>query len=399
MKKRIGNDIHFAWTVNRKYEDGTVSPESFENKTVELVLLNSLGRPAAITVTAVNTGIVQFEFAGKDQTMLGDYTAVLYENRNDEGMVTLDSVHAVTLVRHTQDESDNDALNITSEAVELEGTIGYSGGGGSVDAYTKAETDELLSAKADVIALESEIEERKAADKQLQTNIDAEADTRLNQITSLDNDMQGRFSTVYSDIAILKSTVAGKADKTDLPTKTSELENDSDYTTNEALNTKATEIYQWANGAITSAVTPIGNSLGQEIQDRYAADNELQQNINNEVTARTEADETLNQSLAGKQDTAVEIVNTEDDAYVVNMSKVNHDTIYRLGELQSLSVGNMLSLPVEVVIYFSAGDDGCTVTISKPYNLVGDIDTSEAGNYVLAIHEGTIFFGTATTNE
>ena len=129
MKKRIGNDIQFVWHIYRKSGESQV-PESFAGKDVEVKLISPLQRPVTIEDVSIATGVVTFTFRGKHQVTLGNYVAVLQENKGENGMVTLDVVSAVTLVAHSYMEEDGDEGDvIEAEAVELTSTI--SAGGGS----------------------------------------------------------------------------------------------------------------------------------------------------------------------------------------------------------------------------------------------------------------------------
>ena len=142
MKKRIGNDITFSWHIYRKDGDTQV-PESFAGKDVEVKLISPLQRPVTIEDVSIATGVVTFTFRGKHQVTLGNYVAVLLENKGENGMVTLDVVDAVTLVPHSYMEEDGDDGDvIEAEAVELESSISAGGGGGFVQQQADwAQTD------------------------------------------------------------------------------------------------------------------------------------------------------------------------------------------------------------------------------------------------------------------
>lgn len=132
MKKRIGNDITFTWHIYRKDGDTQV-PESFAGKDVEVKLISPLQRPVTIEDVSIATGVVTFTFRGKHQVTLGNYVAVLLENKGEDGMVTIDVVNAVTLVAHSymeEDGDDGDVIEATS--VELTSSISSGGGGGFV---------------------------------------------------------------------------------------------------------------------------------------------------------------------------------------------------------------------------------------------------------------------------
>lgn len=132
MKKRIGNDITFTWHIYRKDGDTQV-PESFAGKDVEVKLISPLQRSVTIEDVSIATGVVTFTFRGKHQVTLGNYVAVLLENKGENGMVTIDVVNAVTLVAHSymeEDGDDGDVIEATS--VELTSSISSGGGGGFV---------------------------------------------------------------------------------------------------------------------------------------------------------------------------------------------------------------------------------------------------------------------------
>lgn len=168
MKKRIGNDIEFTWHIYRKSGE-TQTPESFDGKDVEVKLISPLRQPVTIEDVTIATGVVTFTFRGKHQVTLGNYVAVLLENKGEDGMVTLDVVNAVTLVPHSYMEEDGDNGDvIEATSVELESSISAGGGGGieqqqadwaqtdssavdyiknKPDVYNKTETDELFLRK------------------------------------------------------------------------------------------------------------------------------------------------------------------------------------------------------------------------------------------------------------
>lgn len=152
MKKRIGNDIQFTWHIYRKEGESQV-PESFDGKDVTVTLMSPLHREVTIDDVTISEGVVTFTFKGKHQVVLGTYVAVLQENKGEDGMVTLDVVDAVTLVPHSYMEEDGDEGDVIEAAsVELESEVRQ-----GVDAYTKAEVDNLLEKKADTQDLNDNI--------------------------------------------------------------------------------------------------------------------------------------------------------------------------------------------------------------------------------------------------
>jgi len=151
MKKRIGNDISFIWHISR-CEGGVTVPESFAGKDVVVELLSPTRATAQIEDVEITDGTVRFTFPGRNQTETGNYTAVLYENRGENGMVTLDVVRAVTLVAHSFQETEDEGGSITAESVEFESSISNgSGGDAPIDVYTRREIDEKLRGKQNTL--------------------------------------------------------------------------------------------------------------------------------------------------------------------------------------------------------------------------------------------------------
>lgn len=155
MKKRIGNDITFSWHIYRKSGEEQ-TPESFAGKDVEVELISPLQRPVTIEDVSIATGVVTFTFRGKHQVTLGNYVAVLLENKGENGMVTIDVVNAVTLVAHSYMEEDGDEGDvIEATSVELTSTISAGGSGGMVQqqadwAQTDASAVDYIKNKPDL---------------------------------------------------------------------------------------------------------------------------------------------------------------------------------------------------------------------------------------------------------
>ncbi len=123
MKKRIGNDIAFTWRIRRKNGQELV-PEDFTGKDCILELYDEYHRKATVDDVAFDLGVVTWTFKGKNQKALGTYTAVLSENRGEDGMVTVDVTHAVTLVPHSCMEDDGDEGDVVEAvSVELQTTL------------------------------------------------------------------------------------------------------------------------------------------------------------------------------------------------------------------------------------------------------------------------------------
>ena len=210
------------------------------------------------------------------------------------------------------------------------------------DAVYAKISDEIGKVNA---ALAQETSERKAADTQLQANIDAEktareqADTNLqSQITANDTDISGlttRMGTAESNINGLKGRMSSAETnitelQTDLAQETSERKAadtqlqaniDAEKTAREQADTNlqsqitvndtdisglttrmgtAESNIAGLNGRMSSAetnITSLQNDLAQETSERKAADTQLQANIDAEKTAREQADTNLQSQI------------------------------------------------------------------------------------------------------
>lgn len=128
MKKiRIGNDINFRWTVKRGGE-----AESFEGKTVKVLLRNTYGHRCDIDWHTEPGGIIAGTCYGSTQHYLGAYTLTLVENDGERGMNTVDKIDVWQLVAQ-QDSSvmeiKNDCVGSSVETVTalIESEIGLGG--------------------------------------------------------------------------------------------------------------------------------------------------------------------------------------------------------------------------------------------------------------------------------
>lgn len=118
MNKRIGNDLTFTWKISRKNESSVV-PENFNGKDVEVILLTPSKKQAKLDDITISTGVISFVFKGKNQIELGQYIAVLSENKGNDGMVTIDTINAVTLVPHSYMEQPGEESTIEVQSVDL----------------------------------------------------------------------------------------------------------------------------------------------------------------------------------------------------------------------------------------------------------------------------------------
>lgn len=254
MKKiRIGKDIALKWAILTNGES-----LSLEERDLKLILTSPLNRETDLQFT-VEGNVLSTKIDGISQKGVGTYNLTLWENYGKIGQTALDACNAFSLVRTTCEEDDGDE-SLRTETVQLSGDI------------------EVLSAK-DYNVLEN---------KPLINGVELKGDKTLEE---LGIQAKGNFAT-----------------KEEIPTKVSQLNNDSgyisrvpdEYVTETELEQKGyatkQEIPDVKEFVKTSDADkkyqPKGDYL-TEIPDEYINSDELSESLKNYATKT---------DLSGKQD-------------------------------------------------------------------------------------------------
>ena len=188
--KRQGNDLKVAWSIFKQDRE----PFRLEGLNVSLYLKSMFGRKP-LNDFVITGNIIQWTFYGKDQKSSGKYSLEMVVNEGEKGMITTDACDFVNLVPCTcKIKNNEDELGVEIESIELESRV------------------DLSSGEAVTIVVDSELSE-----------------TSVNPVEN----------------RVITAEFNKKANKTEIPTKLSQLEQDieiggevdlSDYPTREEVS-------------------------------------------------------------------------------------------------------------------------------------------------------------------
>lgn len=122
-KIRIGKDFTILWRIYKR-KNGEKTPYMLEagKENYILRLWTPYGKQE-ITRFDIEENEIRFDFLGKDQKHLGNYSLELIERKNAIGMVTVDTV-GFTLVGVSRYETDGDNSDIIIQDVQLDSELG-----------------------------------------------------------------------------------------------------------------------------------------------------------------------------------------------------------------------------------------------------------------------------------
>lgn len=124
IEQRIGNDIKVAWSITKK--DGQAF--SLEGLNVSLYLKSMFGR-TALNDFSITGNIILWTFYGKDQSAPGKYSLEVVVNEGAKGMITTDACDFVNLVSCScQLNGGKDEDGVETESIELESKVDVASG-------------------------------------------------------------------------------------------------------------------------------------------------------------------------------------------------------------------------------------------------------------------------------
>ena len=124
---RIGKDISIRWEITT---DGAAVP--LEGRDLTLEMKSPIGK-VIILPYRVDGNVLSMTYYGYEQTVVGEYSLTLWENKGKPGQNVVDAIRAFKLVRTSPEEADFIGGDLQVESVDL-GTANLeilSGGGAS----------------------------------------------------------------------------------------------------------------------------------------------------------------------------------------------------------------------------------------------------------------------------
>ena len=165
IRKRVGKDLRITWelTVN-----GGANPLSEEDITIQII--DPWGNVSFPHMYLSDDGkSVNFDMLGTEYTVIGSYTFVAWRNYGKEGQAVVDEFEALTLVRHSYEETEPqnsdlklESISLKSEnmAVSARGEKGEKGDPFTFEDFTQEQLDSLKGEKGDPFTYEDFTEEQ-----------------------------------------------------------------------------------------------------------------------------------------------------------------------------------------------------------------------------------------------
>ena len=177
---RIGKDISLRWAITT---DGAAVP--LEGRDLTLEMKSPIGK-VIILPYRVDGNVITITYYGYEQTVVGEYSLTLWENKGKQGQNVVDAIRAFKLVRTSPEEVDFIGGDLQVESVDL-GTANLeilSGGGAS----TPGESPDLS-------ALEGKVDANTASISHINEELDTVKEVQEGQNNSI-----AQISTTMQEI-------------------------------------------------------------------------------------------------------------------------------------------------------------------------------------------------------
>lgn len=263
IAKALGDDPNFATTMTQKLTELTTKLETETEKRVEGdaaldAKFTTLSTTLTKTVEDLRTYVTETR------------TELLARANNQDALINQNSANIQRNLELIQGIQNNISGSYLEVKALLETEV----------AARKAEITRVEGLITETNqALTTETEERKAADKELQDNLDAEEAARV----AADTALGVRIDTETSERKAADTTLQGNIDK---EARAREAE---DSRLNARIDKETTDR--------VNADTALGTRIDNEEDAREAADTTLQENIDTEETERKAADKTLQDNI------------------------------------------------------------------------------------------------------
>lgn len=110
---RIGKDISLRWAITT---DGAAVP--LEGRDLTLEMKSPIGK-VIILPYRVDGNVITITYYGYEQTVVGEYSLTLWENKGKPGQNVVDAIRAFKLVRTSPEEEDFTGGDLQVESVDL----------------------------------------------------------------------------------------------------------------------------------------------------------------------------------------------------------------------------------------------------------------------------------------
>ena len=181
---RIGKDISLRWAITT---DGAAVP--LEGRDLTLEMKSPIGK-VIILPYRVDGNVITITYYGHEQTVVGEFSLTLWENKGKPGQNVVDAVRAFKLVRTSPEEEDFTGGDLQVESVDL-GTANLeilSGGG----ATNPGESPDLS-------ALEGKVDANTASISHINEELDTVKEVQYgqnNSITQINNTLEEHADSI-----------------------------------------------------------------------------------------------------------------------------------------------------------------------------------------------------------
>ena len=263
IAKALGDDPNFATTMTQKLTELTTK--------LETETQNRIDGDAALDTKLTTLGTNLTKIVEDLRTYVTETrTELLARANNQDALINQNSANIQRNLELIQGIQNNTSGSYLEVKALLETEV----------ATRKAEITRVEGLITDTNqALTTETEERKAADKELQDNLDAEEAAR----TAADNALGVRIDTETSERKAADTALQGNIDKE------AQAREAEDSRLNARIDKETTDR--------VNADNDLGTRIDNEEDAREAADTTLQENIDTEETERKAADNTLQDNI------------------------------------------------------------------------------------------------------